>query len=464
MTLMIYNGLTRQKEPFIPLQPGKIGMYVCGMTVYDRCHLGHGRSMVSFDVIVRFLRYSQYQVTYVRNITDIDDKIIIRAAERGIGFEALTREQIALMHADATVLNTIPPDYEPCASQHISEIIALIERLLQAGYAYVTQQGDVCFQVTQFSEYGKLSQQNIDKLISGVRIEVDLDKRSPLDFVLWKKAKPNEPFWPSPWGEGRPGWHIECSAMAMQQLGEEFDIHGGGVDLQFPHHENEIAQSEAATGHGYARYWMHSGLLHINDEKMSKSLGNFLTIEDVIQKYHPEIVRYFLLSSHYRSTLNYSTETIRNSSKALMRLYQALRTTSPDDTVETDPIWIERFCAVMQDDFNTPEALAVLFQLSHEINKTQSKILAATLKHLGEVLGILQVPVDAFLQAMVQDDTLVKEDIDAFIEEREHARLAKDWARADEIRKMLLAQGIELEDKTTGTIWRRVIDNDSPRM
>lgn len=463
MTLVIYNGLTRQKEPFIPLQPGKIGMYVCGMTVYDRCHLGHGRSMVSFDVIVRFLRYSGYQVTYVRNITDIDDKIIIRAAEQGIGFEELTREQIALMRADATVLNTIPPDYEPCASQHISDIIALIQRLLQAGYAYVTGQGDVCFQVTKFSEYGKLSQQNIDKLISGVRIEVDLDKRSPLDFVLWKKAKPNEPSWPSPWGEGRPGWHIECSAMAMQQLGEVFDIHGGGADLQFPHHENEIAQSEAATGHEYARYWMHSGLLNINDEKMSKSSGNFLTIEDVIQRYHPEIVRYFLLSSHYRSTLNYSIETIRNSSKAIMRLYQALRTTPPEDTVQTDPIWIERFCAAMQDDFNTPEALAVLFQLSHEINKTQSKILAATLKHLGEVLGILQVPVDAFLQAMVQDDTLAKEDIDALISEREHARLAKDWTRADEIRKMLLAQGIELEDKTTGTIWRRLIDNELPR-
>ncbi|MBP6918862.1 MAG: cysteine--tRNA ligase [Legionellaceae bacterium] len=459
MTITVYNSLSRQKEPLIPLQPGKIGMYVCGMTVYDRCHLGHARSMVCFDVIVRFLRYSGLNVTYVRNITDIDDKIITRSAERGISFQDLTQEQIALMHADARVLGTLPPDFEPCASQHIPQIIALIQRLYDSGYAYVTQQGDVCFQVEKFKDYGKLSQQDLSKLIAGSRVEIDQDKLSPVDFVLWKKAKPNEPAWASPWGEGRPGWHIECSAMSMAQLGEEFDIHGGGLDLQFPHHENEIAQSEAATEHSYARYWLHVGMLQVNDEKMSKSLGNFFTIADVVQAYHPEIIRYFLLSSHYRSTLNYSPETILNSMKALMRLYQSLRSISIDDTTEIDSDWTQRFCATMQDDFNTPEALAVLFQLSHEMNKTQSQTLAATLKHLGSILGILQNPVETFLQAMVMvpSEGVSKEEIEQFIDARNQARLDKDWQRADEIRHALLEQGIELEDTKSGTIWRRVV-------
>ena len=459
MTITVYNSLSRQKEPLIPLQPGKIGMYVCGMTVYDRCHLGHARSMVCFDVIVRFLRYSGLNVTYVRNITDIDDKIITRSVERGISFQDLTQEQIALMHADARVLGTLPPDFEPCASQHIPQIIALIQRLYDSGYAYVTQQGDVCFQVEKFKDYGKLSQQDLSKLIAGSRVEIDQDKLSPVDFVLWKKAKPDEPAWASPWGEGRPGWHIECSAMSMAQLGEEFDIHGGGLDLQFPHHENEIAQSEAATEHSYARYWLHVGMLQVNDEKMSKSLGNFFTIADVVQAYHPEIIRYFLLSSHYRSTLNYSPETILNSMKALMRLYQSLRSISIDDTTEIDSDWTQRFCATMQDDFNTPEALAVLFQLSHEMNKTQSQTLAATLKHLGSILGILQNPVETFLQAMVMvpSEGVSKEEIEQFIDERNQARLDKDWQRADEIRHALLEQGIELEDTKSGTIWRRVV-------
>ena len=459
MTITVYNSLSRQKEPLIPLQPGKIGMYVCGMTVYDRCHLGHARSMVCFDVIVRFLRYSGLNVTYVRNITDIDDKIITRSAERGISFQDLTQEQIALMHADARVLGTLPPDFEPCASQHIPQIIALIQRLYDSGYAYVTQQGDVCFQVEKFEDYGKLSQQDLSKLIAGSRVEIDQDKLAPVDFVLWKKAKPNEPAWASPWGEGRPGWHIECSAMSMAQLGEEFDIHGGGLDLQFPHHENEIAQSEAATEHSYARYWLHVGMLQVNDEKMSKSLGNFFTIADVVQAYHPEIIRYFLLSSHYRSTLNYSPETILNSMKALMRLYQSLRSISIDDTTEIDSDWTQRFCATMQDDFNTPEALAVLFQLSHEMNKTQSQTLAATLKHLGSILGILQYPVETFLQAivMVPGEGVSKEKIEQFIDERNQARLDKNWQRADEIRHTLLDQGIELEDTKSGTIWRRVV-------
>lgn len=459
MTITVYNSLSRKKEPLIPLHPGKIGIYVCGMTVYDRCHLGHARSMVCFDVIVRFLRYSGYAVTYVRNITDIDDKIIIRSVERGISFEELTQEQIGFMHADEKILGTLPPDFEPCASHHIADITTLIQKLFDAGYAYVTHSGDVCFQVEKFKDYGKLSQQNLDKLIAGSRIEIDQDKLSPVDFVLWKKAKPNEPAWPSPWGEGRPGWHIECSAMSMAQLGQEFDIHGGGLDLQFPHHENEIAQSEAATEHSYARYWLHVGMLQVNDEKMSKSLGNFLTIMEVTQTYHPEIIRYFLLSSHYRSTLNYSTETILNSSKALMRLYQALRMLPIEDTTEIDQDWTERFCATMQDDFNTPEALAVLFQLSHEMNKTQSKKLAATLKHLGGILGILQNPIEEFLQAMVmvQNETLSKEEIENFIAERNQARVDKNWQRADDIRQTLLAQGIELEDSKSGTIWRSTI-------
>lgn len=457
MTITLYNSLSRQKEPLIPLHEGKIGMYVCGMTVYDRCHLGHGRSMVCFDVIVRFLRYSGYAVTYVRNITDIDDKIIVRSVERGISFQDLTEEQIAYMHADEKNLGILSPDVEPRASQYIAKIIALIHRLYDTGYAYVTKQGDVCFRVDKFKEYGKLSQQNVDKLIAGSRIEIDQDKFSPVDFVLWKQAKPNEPAWDSPWGAGRPGWHIECSAMAMDQLGEEFDIHGGGLDLQFPHHENEITQSEAATGHGYARYWLHAGMLQVNDEKMSKSLGNFFTIEDITQIYHPEIVRYFLLSSHYRSTLNYTDETIINSSKALMRLYQALRTVPAIDTDEIDPVWVARFCAAMQDDFNTPEALSVLFQLSHELHKTQSQVLAATLKHLGGILGILQCPIESFLQAMIQTETWAKADIEALIVERNQARVDKNWARADEIRQLLLTKNIELEDSKTGTIWRRIL-------
>ena len=457
MTITIYNSLSRQKEPLVPIQAGKIGMYVCGMTVYDRCHLGHARSMVCFDVIVRFLRYSGLRVTYVRNITDIDDKIIMRAAERNMSFQDLTQEQITLMHADASALGTLPPDFEPCASHHIPQIIALIQRLWDAGYAYITQQGDVCFQVEKFQDYGKLSQQDVSKLIAGSRIEIDQDKLSPVDFVLWKKAKPNEPAWDSPWGEGRPGWHIECSAMSMAQLGDMFDIHGGGLDLQFPHHENEIAQSEAATEHQYARYWLHVGMLQVNDEKMSKSLGNFFTIDEVLQSYHPEIIRYFLLSSHYRSTLNYSQETVLNSMKALLRLYQSLRTISIEGTEEIDSDWARRFCTTMEDDFNTPEALAVLFQLSHEVNKTQSPILAATLKHLGGILGILQNSVAEFLQAMVQVQSIEKEDIERLIDERNQARQDKNWQRADDIRQMLLDQGIELEDTKDGTLWRNTV-------
>ncbi|MCR9191172.1 MAG: cysteine--tRNA ligase [Gammaproteobacteria bacterium] len=453
--LSLYNSLTRQKEPFTPLQAGKIGLYVCGMTVYDRCHIGHGRSMVCFDVIVRFLRDLGFDVTFVRNITDIDDKIIARAIERGMSIEDLTTEQIAFMHADAKALGTLSPDLEPCATQHIPEIIALIERLLASGHAYVTAQGDVCYQVSEFDPYGKLSHQNIEKLISGIRVGVDADKRSPLDFVLWKKAKPEEPAWPSPWGKGRPGWHIECSAMAMHQLGETFDIHGGGLDLQFPHHENEIAQSEAATSHDYARYWMHVGMLQVNDEKMSKSTGNFFTIEDVLKEHHPEVVRYFLLSSHYRSMLNYSADNLSNSAKALMRLYQSLRGIEEVTTLDTE--WIERFRAAMLDDFNTPIALAVLFDLSHEVNKTRSPTLVATLKHLAGVLGLLQSPVEQFLQTVVSTQDLDTAEIEQLIADRTQARLDKNWSKSDEIRQTLLEKGIELEDTKEGTIWRKLL-------
>jgi len=452
--LRLFNTLTRTKEPFISLIPGKIGMYVCGITVYDRCHLGHARSMVCFDVIVRFLRSAGYAVTYVRNITDIDDKIIARANERGIAIQELTAQYIDAMHADERALMIIPPDKEPRATEHLASIIRLIERLLESGHAYVGEQGDVYYQVSKFSDYGKLSQKDLDGLMAGARVDVVKDKQSPLDFVLWKMAKPGEPFWPSPWGAGRPGWHIECSAMAMDQLGEQFDIHGGGLDLQFPHHENEIAQSEGATCKPFANYWLHVGMLQVNNEKMAKSTGNFYTIDDVLAKYHPEVIRYFLLSNHYRSPLNYSDDNLLNAGKALMRLYQSMK--DLDTSLETlDATWVDQFNAAMEDDINTPVALAVLFQLCHELNKTKSAVLASTLKQLAAILGILQEAPDVFLQAGLTTQVADVDNINALLKEREAARQARHWARADEIRQELLVQGIELEDTATGTTWRR---------
>ncbi|ASQ45673.1 cysteine--tRNA ligase [Legionella clemsonensis] len=450
--LHLYNSLTRTKEPFKSIQPGKIGIYVCGMTVYDRCHLGHARSMVCFDVIVRYLRSQGYKVTYVRNITDIDDKIIARANERSISIEELTSQYIQALHKDTRALNILPPDIEPRATAHIESIITLIQQLIENGYAYVSENGDVCYEVENFKGYGKLSHKDLEGLMAGARVEVVKEKRSPLDFVLWKKAKPGEPSWSSPWGEGRPGWHIECSAMAMHELGEQFDIHGGGSDLQFPHHENEIAQSEAASGKTFANYWMHVGMLQVNNEKMAKSVGNFFTIEDVLQQYHPEVVRYFLLSSHYRSALNYSEENLSNAGKALTRLYQSLKDV-PTVNNEMDEFWLQQFNQAMDDDFNTPVALAVLFQLSHEINKTSSPKLASTLKHMASLLGLLQSPPDAFLQAGLDDQE--KEQIEQLIQERLEARTARNWARADEIRTLLTNQGIDLEDGPNGTTWRR---------
>jgi len=449
--LHLYNSLTRQKEVFTPMQPGKIGLYACGITVYDRCHLGHARSMVCFDVIVRFLREQGYAVTFVRNITDIDDKIIVRATERNMPIQELTEFYIKTMHEDAAALNILPPDIEPRATDHIESIIKLITRLIDSGYAYVSDNGDVCFEVNRFKAYGKLSNKDLDALISGSRIEVVKEKRSPLDFVLWKQAKAGEPSWPSPWGEGRPGWHIECSAMSMDELGEQFDIHGGGLDLKFPHHENEIAQSEAASGKKFANYWMHVGLLQVNNEKMAKSTGNFFTIEEVLKKHHPEVVRYFLLSSHYRSPLNYSEDNLQNAHKALTRLYQSLKDIELVEAIDHD--WAGQFNQAMNDDFNTPEALAVLFQLSHELNKTHSPLQAATLKKLASILGILQSKPEEFLQAGLE--SMDKEKIETLINERLEARAAKNWSRADEIRVLLVDAGVELEDGVGGTSWRR---------
>jgi cysteinyl-tRNA synthetase len=452
--LHLYNSLTRTKEPFVAITPGKVGMYVCGITVYDHCHLGHARSMVCFDVIVRYLRSQGYDVTFVRNITDIDDKIIARANERGISIDELTAHYIAAMHEDAHALNILPPDYEPRATEHMASIIRLIERLITKGNAYVSENGDVCYQVDSFAEYGKLSHKDLEGLMSGARVEIVKEKRSPLDFVLWKKAKEGEPSWPSPWGDGRPGWHIECSAMAMDELGEQFDIHGGGLDLQFPHHENEIAQSEAATNKPFANYWMHVGMLQMNNEKMSKSLGNFFTIADVLANHHPEVVRYFLLSSHYRSSLNSSEDNLFNAKKALARLYQTVKDVSVVANGEMDNHWINEFNKAMNDDFNTPIALSVLFQLSHEINKNSTPALVNTLKHLAGIVGLLQSDAAEFLQAGFADDD--KEAIEQLIAERLQARADRNWERADQIRAELASQGIELEDGANGTTWRKI--------
>lgn len=451
--LKLYNTLTRKKEDFVPMHAGKINIYVCGITVYDYCHLGHARSMVCFDVITRFLRSCNYDVKYVRNITDIDDKIIKRANEIGESIENLTDKFIRAMHEDEKALQNLSPNSEPRATENINNIIKLIQNLISKDYAYISDNGDVCYEVQKFQEYGKLSNKDIDKLISGARVEIADSKRSPLDFVLWKKAKIGEPAWPSPWGDGRPGWHIECSAMAINELGEQFDIHGGGLDLQFPHHENEIAQSEAACSKPFANYWLHVGMLQINNEKMAKSTGNFYTIRDVLKKYHPEVIRYFLLSNHYRSPLNYSEENILNSGRALARFYQAIKDIEVDIN-QIDESWVERFNIAMQDDFNTPIALSILFDLSHEVNKTKSKILAGTLIKLASIIGILEESPEIFLQNWLKELSIEKTKINELMLERKKARTDKNWQLADEIRDNLLKYGIELEDTLGGTTWR----------
>ena len=455
MTIKFYNSLTNQKEDFVSINEGEVGMYVCGMTVYDNCHLGHARAMMAFDILARYLRYQNYKVNFVRNITDIDDKIIERANENNETIDALTDRTIASMHEDFSKLGLKLPTNEPRATDHIEGMIKMINGLIDKGHAYHSESGDVFFAVRTFPEYGKLSNKNIDDLNPGARIKEDESKKDPLDFVLWKSAKPNEPSWDSPWGLGRPGWHIECSVMSLENLGEHFDIHGGGPDLLFPHHENEIAQSECASDHKFANYWMHSGLLKINGEKMSKSLGNFAMLKDLYNSYHPEVIRYYLISSHYRSSLNFDNESLDQARSALTRLYQALLLAPAEETDLHDES-ISEFIKSMNDDLNTPEALSTLFGLAKLINNSQNvqeqSMYSSTMKELGQVLGLLHENSDAFLQygASLSDD-----EIEAQIQQRNEARKANDFQKADQIRDDLAEQGILLDDSTEGTTWKK---------
>ncbi|MEW6765387.1 MAG: cysteine--tRNA ligase [Pseudomonadota bacterium] len=458
--LHIYNTETRAKQEFKPIEAGKVRMYVCGMTVYDFCHLGHARVMVVFDVVYRYLKHLGFDVTYVRNITDIDDKIIKRAAENGEGIDTLTQRFIDAMHEDADALGCLRPDHEPRATGSIPEMLSMIGALIEKGFAYRADNGDVYYDVSKFDGYGRLSGKNPDDLRAGARVEIGEAKDDPLDFVLWKAAKPDEPAWESPWGPGRPGWHIECSAMSTTCLGHSFDIHGGGMDLQFPHHENEIAQSEAATGCHYVNYWMHNGFVRINEEKMSKSLNNFFTVREVMKDFRGEEIRFFILNSHYRSPLNYGDEQLKTARSALTRLYTALRDAGE---VKADLAVLEdhaaRFHAAMDDDFNTPEAMAVLFELAGEIHKRdgdERDRAAATLKRLGGVLGLLQADAEAWLQGgAASGEGLDNAAIEALIQQRLDARAARDFARADAIRQELSRLGIVLEDSADGTRWRR---------
>ena len=458
--LKIYNTLTRKKEKFTPIVLGKVGIYVCGMTVYDYCHIGHARVMVIFDIVARYFRHSGYNLTYVRNITDIDDKIINRANENGEDLSALTERYIDAMHEDERALNVLPPDLEPKATQSMDDIIKMIMMLFEKGLAYTGSNGDVFYAVAKFEGYGQLSGKKLEDLQAGERVDINKAKKDPLDFVLWKKAKVGEPSWNSPWGRGRPGWHIECSAMSTCCLGNHFDIHGGGMDLQFPHHENEIAQSEGATGEKFVNLWMHNGFVRVDDEKMSKSLGNFFTVREVLKKYQPEVIRFLILYSHYRSPLNYSNESLDEAGASLKRLYIALRGITPTGEVITT--YQDRFNLAMDDDFNTVEAMAVLFEIANELNKAKSGTaqqadkLAGTLVHLGSILGILQNDPEAFLKAKLDNaDGLSDEAIDQKITERIEAKQNKDWAKADQLRDQLKEQGIVLEDSSSGTIWRR---------
>lgn len=485
-TLKIYDSMTTNKRSFEPLQAGKVGMYVCGMTVYDYCHIGHARVMVAFDVVSRWLRHLGFDVNYVRNITDIDDKIIARANENGEEIGQLTERFITAMHEDAAALGCESPDAEPRATQHIDDMLQMIGTLEQKEHAYAASNGDVYYAVDTFEGYGKLSKRKLEDLQAGSRVDVDTDKKNPFDFVLWKAAKAGEPQWDSSWGGGRPGWHIECSAMSTKCLGNSFDIHGGGHDLQFPHHENEIAQSEAATGCTYANNWMHVGFINVDGEKMSKSLGNFFTIREVMEKFHPETIRFFILSSHYRSQVNFSDAALKEAHSGLTRVYQALKAaeavldtpvnTQSEATVDIASIDSEirgysaNFIKAMNDDFNTPQAISVLFSLAKEVNKlareteddqatAKLKAAAVTLKGLAGTLNIGQVKPTEFLQAQigsVDEDQMTDEQIDTLIQERIDAKANKNFARADEIRNLLQQNNIELEDSKQGTTWRRI--------
>ncbi len=455
MTLRIHNTLTRALEDFSPLEPHHVRMYVCGMTVYDLCHLGHARSMVAFDVVQRWLKASGYQVTYVRNITDIDDKIIKRALENGETVRALTDRMIDALHQDADALGIERPTHEPRATEFVPQMLSMIGTLETKGLAYRAGNGDVNYSVRKFAGYGKLSGKSLDELQAGERVAVDDGKQDPLDFVLWKSAKPSEPAdvkYDSAYGAGRPGWHIECSAMSCELLGERFDIHGGGADLQFPHHENEIAQSEGANGSPFANFWMHNGFINVDNEKMSKSLGNFFTIRDVLKEFDAETVRFFVVRSHYRSPLNYSDVHLNDAKAALKRLYTALNAVEPAEvTVDWAQSHAARFKAAMNEDFGTPDAVAVLFELASEVNRTQSAQTAGLLKALGGVLGLLQADPQSFLQGGASDDATIQVQIAA----RAAAKAAKNFAEADRIRNELLTQGIVLKDSPTGTSWER---------
>ena len=475
--LKIHNTLTRRKEEFVPITPGRVRMYVCGVTVYDYCHLGHARFLIAFDIVQRWLRASGLEVTHVRNITDIDDKIIKRAQENGEPVERLTARFIQAMNEDAATLGVQTPDHEPRATGHVPGMLKMIGRLLERGLAYRAANGDINFSVRKFEGYGKLSGKSLDELRAGERVEVDAAKHDPLDFVLWKQAKEGEPSWESPWGKGRPGWHIECSVMSSELLGQPFDIHGGGQDLQFPHHENEIAQSEGAAQRPFVKYWMHNGFIRVDEEKMSKSLGNFFTIREVLAKYDPEVVRFFIARAHYRSPINYTDQNLEDAKQALTRLYTALKGEAPaPGDVDWDDPYAQSFREAMDDDFNTPEAVAVLFDLAGEVNRTHDEGTARLLKALGGVLGLLQREPVAFLQGQ-QRTTVVAETgvavasgatarvtfsisserIDQLIVDRAAARKARNFAEADRIRKELLDAGIVLEDSPDGkTTWRRV--------
>lgn len=459
-SLQIYNSLTRSKEVFTPIEPGKVRMYVCGMTIYDYCHIGHARMMMSFDVVYRWLKATGYEVTYVRNITDIDDKIINRAAENGEPISSLTSRFTQYMHEDTCALGILPPDHEPRATEYVPEMLELIGKLEKNGLAYQSTDGDVNYSVRDFEGYGKLSGKSLDDLRAGERVDINTGKRDPLDFVLWKSAKPTEPEeakWPSRWGTGRPGWHIECSAMSSKLLGEHFDIHGGGADLQFPHHENEIAQSEGASHHPFVNYWMHNGFVRVDNEKMSKSLGNFFTIRDVLKSYDAEVLRFFIIRSHYRSPLNYSDAHLDDAKNALTRLYTALKDVDvKDQAVDWDSEYAKRFASAMNDDFNTPEAVAVLFELTNEVNRTHSAELGSQLKALAGVLGLLERDPRQFLQGDGAVDEGEEKWIESQIQARIDAKKAKNFAEADKIRSELLEKGIVLEDKPGGlTEWRR---------
>jgi cysteinyl-tRNA synthetase len=457
--LRIYNTLSGEKEVLAPVEPGRVRVYVCGMTVYDYCHLGHARMFAVFDMVTRYLRACNYKVTYVRNITDIDDKIIQRARDNKESIQTLTERIIAANREDEAALGILPPDLEPRATEFMPAIIDLIQRLLDRNYAYRAANGDIFYDVSAFPGYGNLSRKNIDELRAGARVDIQEAKADPMDFALWKAAKPGEPSWESPWGPGRPGWHIECSAMSMHALGDHFDIHGGGLDLQFPHHENEIAQSCGATGKPFVNIWMHNGFLRVADEKMSKSLGNFFTIREVIKHNAPEVVRFFLLSSHYRSPLNYTETSLNEARASLTRLYTALRDAEPGDERIRD--YVGQFTDVMDDDFNTPQAFAVLHEIAHQLNRLtdkrsrEGKRLAGTLKHLGGILGLLQDDPVAFLRSGSTDSPLPEAEIESLIKKRDAARKSRDFAESDRIRAELAKSGVLLEDGPHGTTWRR---------